>query len=162
MRIFGLLLLLSACSATGPAYKDVKIPVNSQSSAVVVYRPNATPLFGEGGLYSVDINGAGTCKLHNSSFMVANNLSGVVNITSSVWSEPGTSHITIKTMPGKISYVRMTMNDERQAIGILGGYAGVIIAEGLSSQDGPFIFTHVGEKEALNELSTLKLEEDCI
>lgn len=161
MRALILLLFLTACSATGPEFKDVSIPVSKDSATVVIYRPKATPLFGEGGMYSVEVNGQEKCMLHNSAFLVADKLSGVVNVSSSVWSEPGTTRIKFQTRPGKISYVRMQMNDSRQATAILTGYVGLWITEGVSSQSGPFVFTLVEESQAKEELKALRLEEKC-
>lgn len=113
----------------------------------------------DAGLYGIDVNGISACKLHPGSFFIIN-AQKEVNISSSVWDMPGTSNISFKIEPKKIYYVRMDSSAGKQGAGALGGLVGALVAEGITKENGPFLFTLMDEKQAKEELYNLR--QDCI
>ncbi len=156
MRHLSLLLLLAACNASGPSFNESLLSVGDDST-VVVYRNNK--FLGAAGYFEIDVNGIPACKLHNQGFYVIKS-NGNINISSSIWNQPGTSLIQLKTVPGQAYFVRMEMDSDKQVAGGLGGIGGQMIAENVSNNAGPFVFTQVDRSTAIKELNTLK--QDCI
>lgn len=158
MRSLLLILLLTGCTATGPVFNEAALPSGDQST-LVIYRPDA--YLGAGaGLYSIDINGETACRLHTGSFFVVRNAKDKIIVSSSIWSDPGTSRISVDAKPKHTYYIKMLPDNAKQVAGVAGGLAGLIAAEGISNTGGPFIFSSVDDQTAKNELS--KLKQDCI
>ena len=156
MRYLSLLLFLSACTAVGPLYDASKM---SKSGAIILYRPMM--YLGNGaGLYDVELDGKTTCRLHPGSFWVITPKGGDVTISSSIWSDPGTSKISVKTDDKRVRYVKMLPNNDKQIIGVTAGLIGLLVAEGVSESSGPFLFAEIEREQAEIELATLK--QDCI
>lgn len=152
------LLMLAGCAANGIEFNESEIP-KTNGATIVVYRPMA--YLGAGaGLYTVGVNGNDACRLHPGSFFLVNDAIGKTEVTASIWSDPGTSRIPINAKSGEIYYIKMEPNDVKQAAAMGAGLVGLLIAEGISSTSGPFIFTEIDDNQAKNELSGLK--QDCV
>lgn len=150
-----LLLLLAACSASGPSFNEANL--KSDQATIIVYRQDR--FLGFAGYFDVDVNGKPYCKIDNAGFFVVKSNSKT-EISSSIWDQPGTSRITINAKPHDIYYVRMEMDGSKQVAGALGGLSGQLIAEGAASTGGPFLFTKVDPEIAKQELKNLK--QDCL
>lgn len=159
MRRLGLLLtgFLSACSAAGPVF-DRSVLENKSGATLVIYRVNAFQ--GSAGYFDIDVNGIPACKLLNASFYISERPAGDIHVSSSIWNSPGTSRIRMKAEPHHRYFVRMEMDGSKQLAGALGGLSGQLLAEGMASTGGPFIFTLLPEQQALEELKGLN--QDCL
>lgn len=159
MRALLVLLFLTACSANGPQFGELNLSKADQP-ALVVYRPSH--LWASGNFFEIDIDGVPTCKIFNGGFYVAKNIKNkTVNVSSSMFAVPGTSRILVDIEPKKTHYVKIELNDSKQAMGIGAGLVGMLVAEGGPDPSGPFIFTLVDEDQAKRDLKSIRLEENC-
>lgn len=149
MRYLLLLIALTACSATGPVYTNQK--------GIIVYRDKQ--LVGQIGSWEVESNGVHACDLHGESYFILPP-NGQTTLTASKALMPGTSQITFNADKEKTSYIRLELNKDKEAAVALSGYVGALLAEGVSSSGGPFVFTLINEQQAKQELQDLK--QDCI
>lgn len=157
MRYVILLLVLAGCAASGPAFNEAALPVDSNST-LVIYRPSGYTGAAVG--WDVDVNGKTHCNLHNGSFYIDSVTPGKIDLTSEIWSAPGTTRLSFIGKPRTVYYVRLEADGGKAASAILGGAAGMFIAEGVSSTGGPFLFTLVDKQEALPTIADLK--QDCL
>lgn len=149
-------LFLYGCSATGPAFNESMLPKNN-GAAVVVYRPAAYSGSATG--WDVHIEDK-TCSLHYASYWTHSGLRGLTHITAEHWAAPGTSRITVDAKSHGIYYLRLEVDGGKTVAGALGGVAGYMVAEGMASTGGPFIFTSVEPIQAKQELESL--HQDCL
>lgn len=144
--IFILLLSLSvtACTtASGPLYSD------SHDPSIIVYRTDWPYRIRP---YSVDVNGLHGCDLHANAFFILS--PDRVNLTASLWDQPGTSKITVKGP----AYVRIDYSQAKYWSGVAAGLIGELATEGINN--GPYVFTIVAKEQALQELHGL--HQDCL
>lgn len=146
-----LFFLLCGCTATGQQFA---VPEPSNDAAVVVYRPSGLQLHP----YDIEINGNKVCDLKRDGYFMRHYKPGIITITASVWDMPGTSRLQITVEKKHIYYVRIDKSDKQYAKLAL-GFVGSLVAEGVSSTDGPYDITLVPETTAKRELT--ELSEDC-
>jgi hypothetical protein len=158
MRYVILLLVLAACTARGPTFNESSVPIGDNATTLVVYRP--TGFTGAATGWDVDINGATHCNLHNGAFYIDSLPLGKINISSSIWSAPGTTRLSFVGKPKTVYYVRLEADGGKAAASILAGAAGMFAAEGVSSTGGPFLLTLVEEQEAMQEIKGMN--QDCL
>lgn len=139
-----LMLLLTGCSATGPAFDRSMVRDN-----LVIYRPDGF----YSGIFQIEVNGRPVCKLKKAGYVVVKDSNRELNITSEIWDMPGVSRLTVINKGD--TYVRADVDADKQAAGVVGGYIG----EAMHGMTGPYIFTEVPESQALRELEGLK--RDC-
>lgn len=157
MRISVLLILavLTACTSNGPVYSGIK--PDKDKATIVVYR--IPHWVGSGGYYPVDINGREECNLSYKAFFVRQYQPQEINVTASLALAPGTSRISVKGEKGRIYYFRIEQDQGKNTGAIMGGLVGGLVAEGVSNNQGPFVFTLMPEDGAKRELATLN--QDC-
>lgn len=149
MRFYFLaLLLLSSCSAQGDRF------IEANNGDIVLYRPDS--IFKIIMPYNIDVNGKPVCKLSNAGYIVFHEKS---NVEVTVFSEPGTSRITLEPDPKRVTYVRLDLDGGKQGAGMAGGMIGMALAEGVSDHGGQFRFARVDESNARSELKNLR--RDC-
>lgn len=156
--IYFLPVFLFGCVANGPLYKAPE-SVSREKATLIIYRPDL--FMGSAGYYEVDINNITRCKLHNNGYLIAEESPGVIEISSSIWNQPGTSRIKINAKPQEVYYVRMEMDSGKQVTGAIAGFAGQLLAEGASSTGGPFVFSLMHPDHAKGQLQTVRLESEC-
>lgn len=151
--------LLVACTASGPTFDKAAISPSNKANIIVYiksWQSGAPASIG----WPVDINGISGCNLHMNGYLLKQVDPGQTTITASVFSSPGTSRITFKTAPGNTYYIQMELDGAKNMAGVLGGLAGQLVAEGVSSTGGPFLFTRVEVQQAIQDLAGLK--QDCL
>lgn len=148
MKAIILLILLTACNATGAKYTD------QMEGNLIIYRvPKA--FLDPAAIYPIDINGIPACRLGTSGYFITS-IKGRAVITASIWDEPGTSRIEVT--PGKRLFLRIDGKQSRALAGIFGGLAGRITQEQVEG-GGPFSFVVMQEAIAKQELKGLS--RDC-
>ena len=155
MKYLLILLFLVACSANGQKFEEIRFSEDG-SPFVVIYRPFA--FSGMAVPWEVSIDGKEQCMLHNESYYVYKG-SGLLKISAQFFLAPGTSRIDVNAVRGAY-YIRMSVDGAKSVSGVIGGMGGYLVAEGMSSTGGPFIFSLIDELQAKQELSVLK--RDCI
>lgn len=146
-KIFlGLVLFLSACSATGPLYHD------TQLASLVIYRPSSAIYISKD--FPVAVNGVDVCDLSNAGFTRIPVTSNQTTITGSLWNSPGTSRLTIDTSKHKTYYVKVEGGANIMG-GLIGGFIGQLGSEGVNGS-GPFDITLVPKDQALIDLKDIK------
>lgn len=145
-----LLPLLAACAGGGQSYHNSD-DVPKSMARVIVYQPSSMRMAGE----EVDINGSRACSLSAGRFFQKDLPPGETTISSSVWSLPGTSRLTIHTVPAHKYYVRLQFDTMKGAGFGAFGLAGALAAEGVSNHGGPFVIETVDDAGAQSDLSSL-------
>lgn len=150
MKYLAVLLLLAACSASGPMYQPIKA-----DGQIVVYRP----IGWQGKAYRayIDINGGTACKLAEGGYYIINGYHDPIIISSSVFGMPGTSRITVKPDPKKATYLKIELSDGRGIANIAGGLAAGAAYEAAADTSGPYIFTVMPDDHELQGM-----HQDCM
>jgi hypothetical protein len=157
MRLL-VLLLLTGCAASGPMYEKQSLKDHSKAQ-VVVYRPGG--FVGSGRRPDILINGEKTCELPQGSYFSKEVTPGDVILTAQLWDFPGTSQIKFNARKNTPSYVRVSMDADKVAAAGMGGLIGLMVAEGASTNRGPFFMTTVSKEQAEAELASKKLSTAC-
>lgn len=152
MRLLLVFVVLAACTAGGPAYKDVLF--KEKETALIVYRPMG--YLGAGaGQYILTVDDR-ECRLNPGSFYYAPIHEGKTLI------EYDDSKKTIMAKANTVHYVKIATNDDTNnaviAGAALGGLIGASIAE--SASDGYFHIKETPAEIAKEELAELK--QDCL
>lgn len=158
--ILASLLLLSACSATGPTYSTLDGTVTKAStgtSKIVIYRE--ANFINGGARYWVELNGVEVCKLHQASFLIHDVHPGIVNVAASNFGSLGTSRMTVEVKPGQTVYVKMAVNGSRATVGVLGGLIASAAEEGIENNSGPVFLGEVSKQVASQEMAAMNM--DC-
>lgn len=158
MRLFILLpILLAGCVASGPIYNEKAIS-KSNGTTIIVYRNGS--MINSLDYFNIDINGHLSCKLYNNGFFVSSDINGDIIISASAWNLPGTSRINLKPKNNGIYYIHVEADDDKKFAGAAGGFIGQLLAEGISSNSGPYWFETREPIAAKEELKSLK--QDCL
>lgn len=148
-------LLLGACSAEGPLFDETKV-IKGNGATLIVYRPPQYSAATADWVVHLDQK---SCPLKYGSYWEVHELKGIQHITADHWGSPGTSRIALDVQSSGIHYLKIEIDGTKTAAAILGGMAGYLVAEGISSTGGPFIFIPVDSNQAKKDLQGLK--QDC-
>lgn len=162
MRYVLLLLLLSACAASGPHYYEMDksgVSASAKTSKILIYRTDQLPNFSTS--YWIEVNGEQRCDLHNASFAVIDVEPGYNTITTSRFGIVGTSRIELSTRLGEVSYVRFDQKTGRAMLGVLGGVLAGAISESAETQPGPVYLAKVSKQSAMSEMGSYNYESAC-
>lgn len=148
--LMALLLLvggLAGCAADGsksvesksgdmPKSTELKIDDPKDGAAqFVVYRPSEYALSALSP--TVEVNGVPTCDIASGGAFLREIQAGKVTVSLSHWHILGTSKLDFEAEQGKTYFIRVTANQEKAFVGVL-GFAAVLIAEAASSSKGPY------------------------
>jgi len=153
------MLALAGCTASGPTYSSLPEQKPDKGMAqLVVYRPNGLAYAAR--RPTVEINSIKTCDLPAGGFFIKNVKPSEITITSSFWDAPGTSRFTTEAVSGKTYHIRITLNNDKLGAGLVAGFIGTAVAEGVSEHSGPFNIELVDDRTAYTEINSLKMA-DC-
>lgn len=158
LLVFALALALCGCSAaTGKMYSDTDLPKNK--TEVIVFRPHI--FWASGGNISVGSDSTVMCKMPDRSFVVFFPKTDKTVLTASAWSAPGTSEIQFNSSQRNQYYFEIVPDPSKEAAGFFAGLAGMLAANSVSKNKGPFEIREVPEDVAKKELAHMKRALEC-
>lgn len=147
-----ILLLLSACSATGSVYSEPEKP-KADMAQIIVYHPSGEFTGSLGGSPNVKFDGQTVCSLPNGSYFTKSVSPGPLTISSTKMLSIGTSSLTLQTKPNQRYYIQITWNGSKVWSEAGAGLIGEAFTEVSSSNSGPFVIesTHNPDLSELKE-----------
>ena len=154
----GLVAFLAACagSASGPKFTEVQLPPPTSGAAqLVVYRTGKWGLSNRAS--DLVVNGTPTCETLNNGAFTYEVQPGPVKLELALWDMPGTSFLTLDAAPDNRYYIRIESNDGKVFPAAFAGFLGLLIAEAVSPNRGPFEMRLVDRGEADRDLADARL-----
>lgn len=148
-----LMITLTGCAATGPAYTTVSqsIPeVNSNQSRLYFMRDSS---FINGGLVArVHLNGERVADLNMGGFVYIDRPAGNIRIMIDAPLNTGDAKGSLNAEAGQTYYFLVSNNDSNVMSGMIGGVIGAVADGG-----GRFVFSEISESSGKEQLKTKKL-----
>jgi hypothetical protein len=148
---------LTSCAASGPGYMQTVTGVAppSDQAELIIYRTSGFMLAARAP--KIEINGQPTCDLPQGGFFKQSVSPGTTTVSASLWDMPGTSRAGFNAEAGKRYAVRVSVDGGKMTSGVLGGFVGLALAEGMSGRGGPFQIDVMLEEAASAELAQARM-----
>lgn len=148
MKYLLLVLLMTACAATGSLYSQT--PVTNNTAQIVIYR--SSEVFGADEY--VEINGNEICRLGRETYFTRNVNPGLVNVSITTLSDK--SSLAFNTERGQRYFVKVGTNSGKTAAAIGGGLLGAALAGG-----DDYHIEQVSNQQGMSEVSDKKETITC-
>lgn len=154
--LIGLILLLSACSATGPKFRQVIATtpvVKTDMARLYFYRNDLFTLGGRTAPITINDIAAGNCD--NAGFFYVDVMPGAHRLKTELPDFPGRYILDFMAEAAKTYYLKITPRDDAIAAGLILGVVGMAIESGGSDKGGAYTLTVMDEVQAVRELVKL-------